>query len=173
MGTEGWASRKARPGQRAVRSVSEVRPGKKGAAVPCRPVTWACAPLPSSVEASLLGRREYNKKSICRQAAVHWTSTVPFVIRRTLCYMYSLRSCTSKGIGRQGVGSSRRKLLRFNTVPCRPMPLLGHFQTLLYSGTAFTIISTTYVSEMHKTYILFSYLLCISLEACSYFFRFK
>ena len=34
-----------------------------------------------------------------------------------------------KGIGRQGIGSLRRRLLRFNSVRCRPMPSLLHFRT--------------------------------------------
>ena len=35
---------------------------------------------------------------------------------------------TSKGIGRQGVGSFCKELLCFNTMPCRPMPLPVHFR---------------------------------------------
>ena len=34
--------------------------------------------------------------------------------------------CTSKGIGRQGVGSLRNEL-RFNATPCRPVPFPVHF----------------------------------------------
>ena len=38
-----------------------------------------------------------------------------------------IRAATSKGIGRQGIGSFRKELLWFNTMPCCPMPLLVHF----------------------------------------------
>ena len=34
-------------------------------------------------------------------------------------------SCMSRGTGRQGVGSSCKRFLCFNTAPCLPMPLLG------------------------------------------------
>ena len=38
----------------------------------------------------------------------------------------SLQSYTSKGIGRQGVGSFCKEFLCFKTMPFRPMPLLVH-----------------------------------------------
>ena len=42
--------------------------------------------------------------------------------------MYTCQqSYTSKSIGRQGIGSFCKDFLRFSTVPCRPMPLLVHF----------------------------------------------
>ena len=37
------------------------------------------------------------------------------------------RSYTSKGIGRQGIGSFCKEILRSSTTPCRHMPLLVHF----------------------------------------------
>ena len=40
----------------------------------------------------------------------------------------SNRSFTSRGIGRQGVGSFCKTFLCFNTRLCRPMPLLVHFR---------------------------------------------
>ena len=40
---------------------------------------------------------------------------------------YMLRSCTSKGIGRLGVGSFCNEIPCFNTTPCRPTPFLAHF----------------------------------------------
>ena len=36
-------------------------------------------------------------------------------------------SCTSKGIGGQGMCSFCKEFLCFSTVPCRPTPLLVHF----------------------------------------------
>ena len=36
------------------------------------------------------------------------------------------QSYIRKGISRQGIGASVRKLLRFDTMPCRHMPLLVH-----------------------------------------------
>ena len=37
------------------------------------------------------------------------------------------QSCTSKGIGRQAIGSFCKEMLCFSTMPCRPMPLLVLF----------------------------------------------
>ena len=42
------------------------------------------------------------------------------------------RSCTSRGIGRQGVGSSRKRCLSFEAMPCRIMPLLAHIRLQSY-----------------------------------------
>ena len=40
-----------------------------------------------------------------------------------------LQSCTSQGIGRQGICSFCKNILCFNTMPCRHMPLFVHFWT--------------------------------------------
>ena len=37
------------------------------------------------------------------------------------------QSFTSKGIGRQGIGSFCKEILCFSAMPCRPTPLLVHF----------------------------------------------
>jgi len=36
--------------------------------------------------------------------------------------------CTSKGTGRQGMGSFCKQFLCFKTMPCRPIPLVAHFR---------------------------------------------
>ena len=41
-----------------------------------------------------------------------------------------LRSCSSEGIGRQGLGSFCKRFLRFNTAPFCAMPLLAHIRVL-------------------------------------------
>ena len=38
------------------------------------------------------------------------------------CLQASYRSCTGKGVGRQGAGSFCKHLLCFSTTPCHPMP---------------------------------------------------
>ena len=47
--------------------------------------------------------------------------------RHTNLNLRDIQSCTSKGIGRRGVGSFCREILGFSTMPCRPVPLLVHF----------------------------------------------
>ena len=42
----------------------------------------------------------------------------------------SIQSCTSKGKGRQGIGSFCKKFLCFSTMPCRQMPLLAYFRSM-------------------------------------------
>ena len=39
-----------------------------------------------------------------------------------------IQSCTSKGIGRQGIGSFCKEFICFSTMLCRPMPSLAHFR---------------------------------------------
>ena len=63
------------------------------------------------------------------RAAVHFERKCVFRLMRASIpsALAKSLSCTSRGIGGQGVGSLRKEFLCFNTMPCRRMPLLVHF----------------------------------------------
>ena len=68
---------------------------------------------------------KYVKISIlCVILREHFVTPLPAPARtRASARGAPLRSCTSKGIGRQGVGSFYKDIPSFDTVPCHPMPL--------------------------------------------------
>ena len=54
---------------------------------------------------------------------------VTVLLQMTLFTRTVIRRCRSRVLGRRGIGHFHRRLLRFNTSPCHPMPLLAHVQT--------------------------------------------
>ena len=63
-------------------------------------------------------------------------SKMTYVVVRRLDRIVT-RKCASKGRGRQGTGAFCRQLLRFDAMPCRPMPALVQLRVVILLSRGF------------------------------------